>query len=144
LIDKVKIMNFEPNYQTMKNDIGALKDVEFLVDQFYLAVQHDPFIGPIFNDRLSGRWEVHHKKLYRFWHTVLLRRPDYYGDPVPIHYKMNIDERHFNQWLTIWVKIVDENFEGTIAERAKLRGKTMANAFLEKILRNAENERLKD
>ncbi len=121
----------------MKNDISTLKDIEFLVDHFYAAVQQDTFIGPIFNTRLSGRWELHHKKLYRFWHTVLLRRPDYFGDPVPIHFKMNLNERHFDHWLTIWVKIVDANFAGIVAERAKFRGKTMANAFLEKILKNA-------
>ena len=124
----------------MKSDITTLKDIEFLVNHFYEAVQHDPFIGPIFNSRLNGRWEMHHKKLYRFWHTVLLRRPDYFGDPVPIHYRMDIDERHFNHWLAIWVEIIDTNFEGVVADRAKFRGKTMANAFLEKILKHAANK----
>ena len=125
----------------MKNDIRSLKDIEFLVDHFYEAVQHDSFIGPIFNSKLEGRWEMHHKKLYRFWHTVLLRRPDYFGDPVPVHYQMNIDERHFSQWLTIWVSIIDANFEGVVADRAKFRGKTMAGAFLEKIQKEAESKK---
>ena len=106
-----------------------------LVDEFYEAVRQDPFIGPIFNSRLTGRWEMHHKKLYRFWHTVLLRRPDYFGNPVPMHYDMNIGKSHFDYWLTLWIKIVDSNFEGQIAERAKFRGKTMADAFLAKILK---------
>ncbi len=131
-------MNFEPNYQKMKNDIRSLKDVEFLVDHFYEAIQQDSFIGPIFNLRLEGRWEMHHKKLYRFWHTVLLRRPDYFGNPVPLHYQMNIDKRHFSRWLTIWSSIIDANFEGVIADRAKFRGETMAGAFLEKIQKEAE------
>ncbi len=134
-------MKFEPNSKSMKNDISTLKDIEFLVDNFYEVVRQDAFIGPVFNARLSGRWEMHHKKLYRFWHTVLLRRPDYFGDPVPVHFKMNLDGRHFNQWLTIWVSIVDANFEGIVADRAKFRGKTMANAFLEKILKNTSKEK---
>ena len=117
----------------MKNDITSLKDIHFLVDQFYEAVQQDPFLGPIFNTRLKGRWEMHHRKLYRFWHTVLLRRPDYFGDPVPMHFDMNIDQRHFDHWLSMWAHIVDLNFAGPIAERAKFRGKTMADAFLAKI-----------
>ncbi len=119
----------------MKKDIATLKDIEFLVDHFYELVKEDSFIGPVFNSRLSGRWDVHHKKLYRFWHTILLRRPDYFGDPVPVHFQMNLDERHFNHWCSIWIKIVDDNFEGVVAERAKFRGKTMANAFLAKILK---------
>lgn len=140
LIAKVKIMKFGPNRKTMKNDIATLKDIEFLVNHFYEAVQQDSFLGPIFNVRLSGRWDIHHKKLYRFWHTVLLRRPDYFGDPVPVHYLMNLNERHFSHWLSIWVNIIDANFEGVVAERAKFRGKTMANAFLEKILKNPSKE----
>jgi hemoglobin len=117
----------------MKNDITSLKDIHFLVDQFYEAVQLDPFLGPIFNTRLNGRWEIHHKKLYRFWHTVLLRRPDYFGDPVPMHFSMNIDQRHFDHWLKLWIETIENHFEGPIAERGKFRGKTMANAFLAKI-----------
>ncbi len=120
----------------MKSDIQTLKDIQLLVDEFYEAVRKDSFIGPIFNSRLrGGRWEMHHKKLYRFWHTVLLRRPDYFGNPVPLHYDMNIDRIHFDYWLTLWIKIVDANFEGQIAERAKFRGKTLADAFLAKILK---------
>lgn len=130
-------MKFEPNSQPMKNDIATLKDIHFLVDQFYTSVRQDPFLGPVFNDRLSGRWEMHHRKLYRFWNTVLLRRPDYFGDPVPMHFDMNIDERHFEGWLKIWTETIDANFEGEIAERAKFRGKTMAKAFLAKIKKAA-------
>ena len=129
-------MKFEPNSQSMKKDITTLKDIEFLVDQFYCVVQQDTLIGPIFNDRLSGRWEMHHRKLYRFWHTVLLRRPDYFGNPVPIHYRMNIDRPHFDRWLMIWVEIINANFEGIVADRAKFRGKKMADAFLSKIKKN--------
>ena len=117
----------------MKNDISTLKDIQFLVDQFYAAVQKDLFLGPIFNDRLAGRWEMHHKKLYRFWHTVLLRRPDYFGDPVPMHFDMNINQHHFDEWLKIWTATIDDNFEGLIAERAKFRGMTMGKAFMAQI-----------
>ena len=133
LIVITKITKFGGNISPMKKDINSLKDVHFLVDKFYEAVRADPFIGPIFNLRLDGRWEMHHHKLYRFWHTILLRRPDYFGDPVPIHFTMNINEKHFDYWLRLWINTVDENFEGKIAERAKLRGRTMAESFLSKI-----------
>jgi len=137
LIHSLEIMKFEKNSKLMKVDISTLKDIQFLVDQFYDAVQKDPFLGPIFNARLAGRWEMHHLKLYRFWHTVLLRRPDYFGDPVPMHFDMNIDQRHFDGWLKIWTETIDANFEGMIAERAKFRGKTMGKAFLAQIKKAA-------
>jgi len=136
----MEIVKFEPNSPIMKNDITSLKDIQLLVDQFYDAVQKDSFLGPIFNARLAGRWEMHHRKLYRFWHTVLLRRPDYFGDPVPMHFDMNIDQRHFDGWLEIWTRTVDDNFEGMIAERAKFRGKTMSKAFMSKIKKAAAHK----
>ena len=117
----------------MMQDISTLKDIHLLVDTFYTKVKEDQIIGFFFNERLKGRWEAHHKKLYRFWHTVLLRRPDYFGNPVPMHFNMQIKKAHFDHWLEVWCTTVDELFEGPIAERAKFRGKTMAHAFYAKI-----------
>jgi hemoglobin len=119
----------------MKRDIETLKDIQHLVDAFYEKVKHDQFIGPVFNSRLEGKWELHHRKLYRFWHTVLLRRPDYFGNPVPLHFNMALTREHFENWLRIWSETIDGLFEGNIAERAKFRGKTMADAFYGKIKR---------
>jgi hemoglobin len=123
----------------MQRDINSFKDVQFLVDKFYETVRADPFIGPIFNSKLNGRWGMHHHKLYRFWHTILLRRPDYFGDPVPMHFNMNINEKHFDHWLQLWINTVDQYFEGRIADRAKLRGKTIAASFLLKIKKAETN-----
>ncbi len=117
----------------MGQDITTLKDIQKLVDTFYEKVRKDETIGFFFNDRLEGKWDAHHKKLYRFWHTVLLRRPDYFGNPVPLHFNMNLKKEHFDHWLVVWFSTVDELFEGMIAERAKFRGQTMAKAFYNKI-----------
>jgi hemoglobin len=117
----------------MKKDIGSLDDIKILVDSFYSKVREDSFLGPIFNEKLSGRWEMHHRKLYRFWNTVLLRRPDYYGNPVSLHFSLHLNEAHFAAWLVLWTKTVDDHFEGSIAERAKFRGKTMADSFISRI-----------
>jgi hemoglobin len=126
----------------MMQDISTLKDIHLLVDTFYAKVKEDQIIGFFFNERLKGRWEAHHKKLYRFWHTVLLRRPDYFGNPVPMHFNMQIKKAHFDHWLQVWCTTVDELFEGPIAERAKFRGKTMAHAFYSKIRRADERGEL--
>lgn len=129
------LSEIQTNINFVKKDIVTLKDVQFLVDRFYETVRADEYLGPIFNKRIEGHWELHHQKLYRFWHTILLRCPDYIGDPVSIHFSMDIAKEHFNHWLLLWERTVDEYFEGKIAERAKLRGKTMSKAFLSKILK---------
>ena len=115
-----------------------MTSTSWLVDAFYAKVRTDPTIGSFFNERLAGKWDAHHKKLYRFWHTVLLRRPDYFGNPVPMHFNMHIKQEHFDHWLEVWCTTVDELFAGTVAERAKFRGKTMAKAFYAKIKRADE------
>ena len=117
----------------MKHDITSFEDIKFLVDHFYAMVQRDSMIGPIFNARLKGRWELHNQKLYRFWNTVILHKPDYNGNPVPLHFTLNIDKDNFQRWLSIWDEIIDTHFEGVVAQRAKHRGRMMANAFLAKI-----------
>jgi hemoglobin len=117
----------------MAHDISSFDDVKLLVDRFYETAGEDTLIGPIFNKYLEGRWEEHHKKLYSFWATVLLRQAGYYGNPVPMHFKMHLTEVHFNRWLQIWCETVDKYFEGEKAENAKHRGKTMSLAFMEKI-----------
>ena len=124
----------------MKKDIETLKDVQLLVDKFYEKVREDQFLGPIFESRLHGKWEMHHKKLYRFWHTVLLRRPDYFGDPVPMHFNMQLTKEHFDYWLKVWVDTVDSLFQGNIADRAKFRGETMAKAFYYQIKKHTRQQ----
>ena len=138
MIDTDKFMKFEVDSRIMKNDLVNTRDIELLVDQFYAAVQRDNLIGPIFNAHFKDRWLSHHQILYRFWTTVLLRRPSYAGNPVPIHFHMNLSESHFNRWLDLWCQTVDRQFEGLIAERAKHRGKTIADSFLIRIKQQAK------
>ena len=133
--------NFEIPTEAKMNDITTLKDIQKLVDAFYAKVREDQAIGSFFNDRLEGKWDAHHRKLYRFWHTVLLRRPDYFGNPVPMHFNMHLNRAHFDHWLQVWCTTVDDLYAGEIAERAKFRGKTMANAFYSKIRKADEKMR---
>jgi hemoglobin len=114
-------------------DINTFDDIKLLVDRFYESAKEDPLNGPIFNKYLEGKWDEHHKKLYSFWATVLLRQAGYYGNPVPMHFKMGLTKAHFTRWLELWCSTVDKYFEGENAEKAKYRGKTMGEAFLEKI-----------
>lgn len=118
---------------TTNQDINTFEDVKSLVDTFYQNVRNNSTLGPIFESYLAGHWNEHLEKLYRFWQTVLLREPAYYGKPVPVHFKMEIGEAHFTIWLNIWNNTVDNLFAGSNADRAKLRGRTMSEAFLKKI-----------
>ncbi|WP_010253596.1 group III truncated hemoglobin [Myroides injenensis] len=117
----------------MKTDIKTLEDIKLLVDTFYGRVQDNELIGPIFNEKLEGKWPAHLEKMYAFWQTILLDEYTYQGKPFPPHAKLPVEGEHFETWKKIFNSTVDELFEGTVAEEAKWRAERMAAMFLSKI-----------
>jgi hemoglobin len=128
---------------TTLSDIKTLDDIKLLVDTFYLKVQKDNFIGPIFNEKIANRWPEHLEKMYRFWQTILLEEHTYSGSPFPPHKHLPVEKEHFERWMEIFIATVNHLFEGPLAEEAKLRAKNMAEMFNYKIqyFRNAEKDR---
>jgi len=116
-----------------KADIQTLEDVKLMVDTFYGRVQEDDRIGPIFNSKLEGRWPVHLEKMYTFWQTILLDEYTYQGRPFPPHAQLPIEAEHFERWLQLFDKTVNDLFEGPVAEEAKSRGRKMAALFQVKL-----------
>lgn len=114
-------------------DITGLIDIQLLVDTFYDKVRIDPLIGPIFTGIIMDKWPIHLEKMYRFWQTILLSEHTYFGTPFPPHAQLPIDQKHFDVWLGLWHKTIDEFFMGEKAEEAKWRGDKMAVMFLSKI-----------
>jgi hemoglobin len=117
----------------MKKDIETLDDIKLMVNTFYQRIQINDVLGPIFEQRIGGRWEQHLEKMYRFWQTVLFNEHTYSGSPFPPHATMQIDERHFVIWVQNWTGTVDEFFTGPIADEAKRRGTLMAGIFNSKL-----------
>lgn len=125
----------------MKKDIEKLEDIQLLVNTFYGEIRQDELLGIIFNKVIQDRWPEHLEKMYRFWQTVLLEDHTYFGSPFYPHAKLPIAKEHFERWLSIWYKTVDENFAGKKADEAKWRGDKMAQLFQSKIdyLRNNDS-----
>lgn len=123
-------------------DISSLGDIKLLVNTFYAKVQDDDLIGPIFNQKMLGRWPEHLEKMYRFWQTILLEEHTYSGSPFPPHKQLPIDQSHFDRWMELFTSTVDFLFVGKIAEEAKIRAANMAYMFNYKIeyFRDAEKQ----
>jgi hemoglobin len=114
-------------------DISNLEDIKLLVDTFYTKVQKDDLIGPIFNEKMVGRWPEHLEKMYRFWQTILLEEHTYSGSPFPPHKHLPINQAHFDRWMDLFTTSIDALFAGKIAEEAKVRAANMAYMFNYKI-----------
>ena len=123
-------------------DISNIGDIKLLVNTFYEKVQHDDLIGPIFNQKMTGRWPEHLEKMYRFWQTILLEEHTYSGTPFPPHKHLPVNQSHFDRWMEIFIVTVDNLFVGKLAEEAKVRAANMAYMFNYKIeyFRNLENQ----
>ena len=117
----------------MKNEIISITDIKLLVDTFYNKVREDELLADLFNNKIGDRWPEHLEKMYRFWQTVLLEEHTYHGSPFLPHAKLPVNLEHFERWLTLFNKTVDDLFEGEKAERAKWQGQRMAEMFHSKI-----------
>ncbi|SHG40905.1 hemoglobin [Salegentibacter echinorum] len=117
----------------MSKEILSLDDVKLLVDSFYGKVQEDKLLKDVFNNVIEDRWPEHLEKMYTFWQTVLLGEHTYYGAPFVPHAKLPVDKKHFDRWLELFYKTLDEHFEGEKAEEAKWRATKMAQMFQLKI-----------
>ena len=114
-------------------EIISLDDIKKLVDTFYDKVRRDQLIGPIFNGRIQDRWPQHLEKMYTFWQTVLLGEHTYFGSPFPPHANLPVSHQHFEKWMELFTKTIDELFTGEKANDAKWRAGKMAEMFESKI-----------
>lgn len=119
----------------MAVDIQGLAEIKILVDHFYLKVRHDDLLGNIFEDKIGSNWNAHLQKMYTFWDSVLFARQTYKGSPFLKHFELPVEKIHFERWLQLFNKTVDEFFEGPKAAEAKTRALIMSEMFQKKINR---------
>ena len=122
----------------MKNDIESKKEIELLVDTFYIKVKADELIGYIFTDIAKVNWEKHLPVMYSFFENMLFYTGTYTGNPMELHKHINrlypLTAEHFVRWNLLFTTTVDELFTGDKAELAKQRAKSISAVMQIKIL----------
>jgi len=116
----------------MKTDINNLDDIVWFVDSFYSKVQSDDLIGPVFNAVIED-WEPHLEKMYKFWNAALFGIPGFKGNPFARHAPLSLSKEHFDRWLLLFNRTIDEKYEGTMATQAKMKAEMMAEMFINRI-----------
>ncbi len=111
-------------------DIQSRRDIELLINTFYIKVRKDDTIGFIFNDIAKVNWELHLPIMFDFWETLLLDAASYSKNAMEVHYTLNrrfpLEEKHFQRWLQLFSETVDQLFSGNIATMAKTKAKSIA------------------
>jgi hemoglobin len=121
----------------MKPDIHSDVEIRLLIDSFYEKVRKSSIVGYIFNDIVKVDWEQHLPVMYSFWGSVLLGSDSYKANPMTKHILLNrkvpLTNEAFEEWVSLFVRTVDELFEGPMADQAKTRASNIAAIMKHKI-----------
>ncbi|WP_199727269.1 group III truncated hemoglobin [Cryobacterium tepidiphilum] len=114
-------------------DLQNRDDVYGLVKEFYRRAFADELLGPIFTEIAHMDLDHHMPIMCDFWETVLFRAGLYRRNTLALHLNLNkkvlLTGEHFDRWLSIWVRNVDEHFAGEKAELAKLQARRIAGSI---------------
>ena len=126
------------------NDIEDRTDIDLLMRVFYQRALEDGVIGHIF-DIAGLDLEKHLPVIGDFWETLLFRTGDYarHGrNPLAVHAELNrkapLEPHHFERWLQIFTKSVDEEFAGMRADFIKARARAIAERMQQYIRQDPE------
>ncbi len=112
------------------NDIKDREDIQLMVNTFYGNLQQNKELDYLFNTVAKVHWESHLPKMYDFWETILFHKPVFKGNPMKVHMdldnKSKLKKEHFDSWLVIFKKTIDDLFVGNVAELAKQRATSVA------------------
>jgi hemoglobin len=97
-----------------------------VVTQFYAAVRQDAMLGPIFEDRLAGKWDHHLSKMVDFWSSLTMQTGTYFGKPHAAHFGLGLTAEHFQHWLELFDATVAECCAGHAAELFRDRARRVA------------------
>lgn len=97
--------------------VGYTEDrIRDVVHAFYGRVRDDPVLGPVFAERLDGRWPDHLERMCRFWSSVLMGTRSFRGDPMGAHVALpGIDPAHFDRWMGLFHLTVHDRLPGHLA-----------------------------
>lgn len=100
--------------------------ITLVVTRFYATVRRDAMLGPIFEDRLAGKWEHHLSKMVDFWSSLTMQTGTYFGKPHAAHFGLGLTAEHFRHWLELFDATVGECCEGYAAELFRDRARRVA------------------
>lgn len=122
----------------MKKDITSRKDIETLVNMFYEKVQVDETIGFFFTEVVKVNWVKHLPLMYDFWDNAIFYSGKYQGNPLEVHKHLHqicpLTYQHFDTWLSLFLLVLDSNFEGANANVAKQRATSITDILKLKIV----------
>lgn len=105
--------------------------IRALVHGFYAKAMEDDLLSPIFGREVrSDAWPAHLDKMCAFWSSTLLRSGRYDGRPLAPHLRIeDLDDRHFQRWLTLFAETARSAFAPDDAIRVIAMAERIGHSF---------------
>lgn len=104
-------------------------NLRHLVYTFYGRVREDPLLGPIFGRAIGddeANWAPHLETMTAFWHSMVLHKGTYRGNPLVRHKAVGgIEPAHFTRWLLLFEQVAREVYDERTANQIVARAHTM-------------------
>ena len=118
----------------MKKDVDSREDLHLIVSDFYKDLLKNEQISHFFEDFKDGeKLQTHLDVLVDFWDNTLFYSGSYSKNAIKPHIKIHSDKTisalHFETWLQLFEKAVDENFQGQNADTIKSRALSIATVM---------------
>ena len=121
----------------MPKDITNREDLEKLFTSFYALAMNDKKIGHFFTEVAPINLKTHLPHILDFWEANLWGKAGYKKNVLQvhldIHQKSSIEYAHFDQWLFLLNKCVDNLFSGPFSERLKTNALSIATVMKSKV-----------
>jgi hemoglobin len=128
-----------------ETDLADRADVEALLRRFYGRVFDDDTLAEPFAELRVKGLDSHLPVMCDFWETVLFSAGLYHGNALLVHRQLDnrhpLCANHFARWLTLWNAILDEMYQGPVAERAKVQAGRIATS-IHRRLRGVDESKL--
>jgi hemoglobin len=127
-----------------QTDISSRADIEAFVNRFYEQVKQDDVIGFIFTEVIPMNWAHHVPLIVDFWETILLDNMVYTKNAMEVHYAINkkvpLQTAHFDRWLLLFNRTIDNMYSGIKADLAKTRASSIAAVMQYKMQETANKK----
>lgn len=114
----------------INKDITNRSDISRIISVFYSSLMKDPIVKHFFTEVRKINLDDHIPVIVDFWENILFQTGAYKANAMAKHFQLNDDSpitgEHFERWLSLFNKAIDNNFQGEKAEQAKMRASQIA------------------
>ena len=107
------------------------EDIKRVVKSFYMQVQSDPMLSPIFATKVKAdKWDEHMAHIETFWISIFLKTRRFNGNPMQKHAALKgLTPAHFTHWLSLFETVTTQCLDSPKAKAMQLMAHRIGNSL---------------